>query len=152
MYDIGLEDHNLVTEKTGAPKQPRRRLQRTYTKSHHNWGSCVPQLALLVQATCVSLWSFGERLVLKTQAQGFWLGIWKYKDWVRKRERERERVIWAVGKRKLWSPELEIPARKLVFLLHSFFFVCVASRCFLQLKLTEVSLAAFILVPRVLND
>ena len=36
MYDIGLEDHNLVTEKTGAPKQPRRRLQRTYTKSHHN--------------------------------------------------------------------------------------------------------------------
>ncbi len=62
-------------------------------------------------------------------------------------------MIWAVGKRKLWSPELEIPARKLVFLLHSSsFFVCVASRCFLQLKLTEVSLAAFILVPRVVND
>lgn len=32
---IRLEDHNLMTEETGAPKQPRRRLQRTYTKSHH---------------------------------------------------------------------------------------------------------------------
>ncbi|GMN42490.1 hypothetical protein TIFTF001_011706 [Ficus carica] len=27
--------HELVTEETSAPQQPRRRLQRAYTKSHH---------------------------------------------------------------------------------------------------------------------
>lgn len=40
---------------------------------------------------------------------------------------------------------LEIPVREVGLLLHSFF--CVTSRCFLQLKLREVSPPAFILVP-----
>lgn len=40
---------------------------------------------------------------------------------------------------------LEIPVREVGLLLQSFF--CVTSRCFLQLKLREVSPPAFILVP-----
>lgn len=30
-----LEEHELMTEETGAPQQPRRNLQRTDTKPHH---------------------------------------------------------------------------------------------------------------------
>lgn len=33
---LELKNHYLVTEEAGAPKQPSRRVQRAYTKSHHS--------------------------------------------------------------------------------------------------------------------
>lgn len=59
---------------------------------------------------------------------------------------ERKRVRYLGGRKveTVVTGSLEIPVREVGLLLHSF--LCVTSRCFLQLKLREVSLPAFILV------
>lgn len=61
---------------------------------------------------------------------------------------ERKRVIYLGGRKveTVVTGALKIPVREVGLLLHFFFFWCVTSRCFLQLKLREVSLPAFILV------